>query len=756
MYQPDSYQDSAGRDGRSSLSRTEPGSLDMLEAASLAMPAVRAGGPTGGGRSFSLGRLLRYKWSILLVAVLVAALAIPAIWVVVKPKYAAQAEIRVRPIIPRLVFSTDDNGMIPFYQQYVNTQVSIMHSPQVLMRVLDREDVRNTAWYRAPAAMPGQTAPPALERLLAELDARPRGLTELIDVSMATRDAADSAVLVNAVVDEYIKLVGELNTQSSDVLYRKLVEEYRSLRDELDGRRRVVAQMRKDLGTGDPQELVARRRVRLDEAEARLQEIRRQIALAQWQQKELQALQPAPQPGAETDESDQPAKPEYQQDAEWRRLYLAARTAQHQVDIESANFGPGHPRMLALKAGAEFAAKLLEEHQAQLDVVWTRFGTLPSAAADGSGGMVADLAGIERNIRQLRYEEGLMQAEVSRQMGVWESAFESAQVLTRELEAIREKEELYTAVQTRLGQKEMERNVPGSIEVLTRAQAPSRPTRDRRPLLSMMALVGGLGAGVALAFVRMNRDQSIYEAEDVVEEIRAPFLGHLPLATNSQGGPEDDPAVREGIRMLRTALLQRLDTRRGSTVLVASPGPGEGKTTVAVMLARSLSQCGKKVLLVDADLRNSTVASRMNLPGEKGLTSALQSDGDCDEGILRSAEVNLDVLPAGVNGNGADPELLANGIFSKRIAHWRETYDLILMDSPPMLLVADAQILAQHADGVLMIVRKSQCQRADLYSALSMLGDPRRQLLGTVFLGSSRRKTYGYGYSPYQYSYAQS
>ena len=96
--------------------------------------------PPQGVRPWNLERVLRFKWTIVLAFVLVAAPAVTAIWMFTVPKYTAKGEIRVRPIIPQLVFRTEDNGAIPFYQSYLNTQVAVMRSPAVLDKVLDQED----------------------------------------------------------------------------------------------------------------------------------------------------------------------------------------------------------------------------------------------------------------------------------------------------------------------------------------------------------------------------------------------------------------------------------------------------------------------------------------------------------------------------------------------------------------------------------------------------------------------------------------
>ncbi len=229
------------------------------------------------------------KSSILVLAVsaLIAVLAIVAIWTQIVPTYQARAEIRVRPVIPRLVFRTDDNGQIPFYDSFVNTQVSIVRSPSVLQRVLDQQDVRQTQWFRNPPTslkrrLNGNPDPPPLERLRDALSVRPREQTEIIDVSFTDPNAEDAECIVNAVLNQYIRYIGEASDMDEAKLYRQLTAEYSKLENDIRRQEKTIADLGKRLGTVTPEQLVSSRRIRLDDTGARLSEMRQSIALLEW------------------------------------------------------------------------------------------------------------------------------------------------------------------------------------------------------------------------------------------------------------------------------------------------------------------------------------------------------------------------------------------------------------------------------------------------------------------------------------------
>ncbi len=687
-------------------------------------------------------RILRYKWMILLVTVLIAAPAIGGIWKLVRPQYKATGIIRVRPYIPRLVFQTEDNSRGRFYKSYMATQVGVLRSPTILQPALDRPEVRGTAWYDQQEPFWQRSSRSRLERLQEELLVSWRGETELIDVSIQTLKPKDAAILVNAVLDEYERHVGQATNEDSSLIFRELESQYNTLNGELEGLGKTVADLRKELGTGDPAELVAQKRLRLDTAQAELDKLRRSLAVARFRQQDLQSRlgpsEPATQPAEQA-----AANARYQDDAEWRRLYMDLRSAQHAVQLEQAQgqLGEQHPTMIALKKRVEFAGELLRAREAQLD-------NSPAVPTSESGPLTLaqQLDGTTREIELLKYELQLLTEDLDKEKQTWEQTFDKAQVLSKELTNIHRKEQIFEAVRTRLEERRMESNAPGAIEVLSRAVRPSKPFQDRRMVLTAAAVFIGLAVGVGLAFLRAGADPAIHQAEELAASAAVPFLGQLPqVHTKRNRPPLDDRLLNEGIRMVRTPLLQRMGKRHGSMVLITSAGMGEGKTTTAVMLARSLAQCGKKVLLVDADLRNPSVSRHLGISSKVGLVECLAGQAEDSEAIIQTDTPRLSVLAGLRSEQGIDPELIANGAFSAAIARWRKKYEVVLLDSSPVLPVADARILAHHADGTILVVWAERTRRDDVVEALTHLESAGGKLWGTVFVGS-RRRDYGYSY----------
>ncbi len=704
---------------------------------------------------YSPGRLWRYKWSILIVALLVAGIASAAIWTLLEPMYTVRAEIRVRPIIPRLVFATDDNGAIPFYQSFLNTQVSVLRSPTVLRRVLDEPAVQQTQWYRDEQARRESLGPPPAERLLAVMTAMPRPKTEVIDVAFETRHPLDGATIVNAMLDHYILYSQEISDETRDMLYRKLVEEAEALENEIAGREQRAAGLRRELGSNVPEELVAARRVRLDETQAQLGIVRRQIALLDWQVGELdKLLVPAKENGDAAPADAEAQTASYQGDPEWQRLNLELRNARYQYDVDSANLGDSHPRQVELRKRIEFLTSLLAERQQLLDGQWAAVpGSIGQA---GAPSLPLKLQELRSQLALAQKERELLEAEVDRELDGWLRTFDSAETLARENTQIARKREVYDAVQSRLEQKRMERNVPGAIDVLSRAVPPIKASSDRRILFTALAVLLGLSLGVGQALLRSSGNETIFEAEDISPDWRLPMLGQIPLLAGetARSSLDEDPVLKECIRMVRTALLQRAGGPEGFAVLITSADPGTGKTSVSLMLARSLARCGKKVLLVDADVRTASLSRQFGLEGEPGLLAALSAGGKGNGAVgIDVGQGEFRLLPAGRIESDGQMELIANGAFSRCLQRWRQQYDIVLLDSPPVLATADAQILAQQADGTVMVVREGHSRRGEVFGAMAQLSTAGERFWGTVFIGSnSRRPSYRYRYG-YNYGY---
>jgi capsular exopolysaccharide synthesis family protein len=699
---------------------------------------------------------------ILIIFILVAAPSIAFIWTQIVPQYRAKAAVRVQPIIPHLVFRTEDNGMIPLYDSFVNTQISIMMSTRVLQRVLDQPEVQKTQWYKNPrqslkARLLRNPVIPPLERLQDALKVRNRFRTEIIDVTLTSENKQDAKILVDAVLEQYIQYIGETTDKTKDSLYAQLLEQSNKLSNEISGREQIITELRKSIGTSNPQELITSRRFRLDEATARLSELKQTVNVLEWELKEKANLESNAVkdvsndvPDASVAETEKQKK--YYEDREWQNRDINVRTIEHQ--IATSLLTPKHQDRAKMEMDLKFAKELRKLRETQLDEQWRKqqeknTSVIPTITNAGDSDYKESPEALKFQLDRAKKEAELLEAELNEQQVTFNKLSETAQNIEKENDALKHKRTLFQAVQQRIDQKNMERNVSGTIGILARASVPSLPQSDRRIVFTIMALILGLGLGGSAAFLRATVTQTVYTNKDIPYPMQVPFLGYIP-ASRSRKSPneESSPAMVESIRVVRTALLSRLNSHVNTTVLITSADAATGKSTFTMMLGKSLAQAGKKVLIIDADFRKITLTKKFNLLGKSGFLESLSHKSVDKRHIFPTETFGLSILPAGKRtNNGMVFEETANGAFKACIGQLRKQFNIILLDSSPILPVADAAILSSQVDGTIMVERELVSRRANVINALARLGSAGGRILGTVFVGSDSNEGYGYNYS---------
>lgn len=284
---------------------------------------------------------------------------------------------------------------------------------------------------------------------------------------------------------------------------------------------------------------------------------------------------------------------------------------------------------------------------------------------------------------------------------------------------------------------------PASIE-----SEPVSPRVDRNTALG--AIVGVL---MALLFivVRSQLDSRIQSEHDLKMAVPVPVLGVLPLDRVFRDGTlsvreEGFSDGAEAVRMLRTALNYVDVDSPPRTILVSSALSGEGKTTTCLSLASSLTELGKRVVVVDADLRSPSVAERLGLSSSVGLSSVVSGLVPLEPAIQRDASGKIDILAAGP-GVPNPAELLATRALKGCLSDLCSRYDYVLVDSPPALIVTDAVVLGEAVDGMLLVVRAGLCRARDAAAVFELYGQVGAKVLGVILNGVRRRGGgYGYGY----------
>ncbi|GHD96105.1 polysaccharide biosynthesis tyrosine autokinase [Streptomyces naganishii] len=276
---------------------------------------------------------------------------------------------------------------------------------------------------------------------------------------------------------------------------------------------------------------------------------------------------------------------------------------------------------------------------------------------------------------------------------------------------------------------------PVSLGVTQEAVAPAHPVLPR-PLLNLsVGLFGGLLLGAAAVALRETLDTTLKTSEALSEFTSLPGLGTIPYDRNAPRQPlvsADGHSKRaEAFRKLRTNLQFSQVDNPPRIILVTSSVPGEGKTNTAANLALSLAEVGISTCLVDGDLRRPCVASVFGLVQDAGLTSVLIGQVSIDD-VMQQVEGRLSVLASGpVPPNPT--ELLASARMEEVLRELADTYEVVIVDTAPLLPVADTVGLASLAQGSLLVVRAARTSRDQVHTAAASLERVGARVLGTVF-----------------------
>jgi capsular exopolysaccharide synthesis family protein len=334
---------------------------------------------------------------------------------------------------------------------------------------------------------------------------------------------------------------------------------------------------------------------------------------------------------------------------------------------------------------------------------------------------------------------------------------------------------LYEDLYTKLQEANISAGIKATnITVVSPARTQSQPIRPKPTMyLALGLLLGGL-VGLASAYTVDNLDRTVSGPEEVEEITGRPVIGVIPDLTKpgrSYGAyfrgrrtrtPEEDTPstlqiwmlshpdslAAEAFRSLRTSIMLSRAGGGAKTILITSCVPGEGKTTVTSNLAAAFAQHHKRVIIVEADMRRPRMQHVMDVPNDLGLSSVLAGAATCEQAIVRAVQLpTLDILPAGPQPPNPS-ELLGSSTFTEVLKKLRAEYDLVLIDSPPTLLVADPVSIASMADAVVWVSRVNVVTRPYLTRAANLIDRNGMPVIGFVVNGMSSQAA-GYGYGSY-------
>ncbi|MGL4512440.1 MAG: GumC family protein [Lacipirellulaceae bacterium] len=608
--------------------------------------------------------------------------------------------------------------------KWLATQASLMRSSEILGNVVRRPEIAELPTITGA----GENAIGLVHK---ELKVTVGQYDDLISVSMELPRGKDAALLVNTVVSEYTAFVkGDHQTKSHDTVTKLQVTKVR-LDQELDERRAALDDFRRKhvaLSVQVNNDNVINRRFAGLSEELNTTELELLQAKARYNRAMRMYESPQQRPYLmETATS---------QHSTSRTADLASQVRQleQQLTAEKASWGDGYPRVRMLKESLDSMKADLAEQQDQV---------------------------IEAYVDSLRQEYEILTSKRDELQRAFDKQFDlatqvSGQVIELEAlegaveRALKERESIDDKIKRLSLTEEVGGLNVSVVEVAGESKRPSYPSRER--FLGAGIALGSL-LGFGLAFLRDLLDQRLKSIDEISSALQLPLVGLIPfngrVASRQDGGmlvaKQPRSPAAEAVRSLRTSVYLGLAAQDSRVFVVTSPAPGDGKSTVASNLAISMAQVGQRVLLIDADMRKPTQHEIFDVENNVGLSSVLASRRPADDAIVPAGVDRLDLLPCGKRPTNP-VELLNDGYFASLLDELATRYDRIVIDSPPIMPVADARAIAAMADCTLLVLRAEVSTRRASVSARDELWRVRAQRIGVVVNGVPARKQGAYGY----------
>ncbi|HHE05877.1 MAG TPA: polysaccharide biosynthesis tyrosine autokinase, partial [Epsilonproteobacteria bacterium] len=405
----------------------------------------------------------------------------------------------------------------------------------------------------------------------------------------------------------------------------------------------------------------------------------------------------------------------------------------------SNNFTDEHPQVIEAKRNIVDIENKVHAY------IVTNIEKLHKDKAFAKSAILNNILMVQRNLEnKLRRLKGDIQQK--------KALLQSFPAMSLESKALERNFSLSENVYTFLLQKKIEVEISkasmiANTKIIEDAQLPVFPFRPNKKMLMITGILLGLILGIAYVLIKLFLDTKIRSVNDIEKGTRIPLYGTLPSNSNQR-------FFKEALRNIRTNLQFVLsDHKNCTTILISSTVAGEGKTIITAGLAEVISGAGKRVLLLDLDLRKPSLHKELKQRNKIGMSNYLSGEIDMYEHIIPIAE-NLDFFSAGVTPPNPS-ELLMSEKFNQIIGQLEQEYDYILFDTAPIGSVTDANMLLKHSDIVLLVMKVNEAEKIYLKHFDKMVEEKNIKSAGIILNGVKlhKSKSYGYGYG-YGYNYA--
>ncbi len=670
-------------------------------------------------------RIIRIRKVIILAVFLLVVITTTAVTFVLPVSYSSTARLKIEKDTPDITPFGIGGGSQMYDPYFLTTEFEVLKSRKILNPVIEKLGL-NVEFSKRNKSAREYTTQESYDILSGQVEVKQFRNTSIIEITALSPTAQSAADVANAVAQSYEQYRNSLRSGKKDRGLETLTNQLSNLEADLKVKQAEVDELKQRLKIPDivvdggqfqslSTDEIRRLSMMKTEIESRLNQ--EEIILRNLKQKQ----------GSELRDALNATKPT----ALLQSLLQDLSTAQVRKVSLNPDYGPEHPEVKRID---EVIKTLNSQIDKQVAGIMASMSTQVESDRDTKNKIEETLSNAQK-----------VDAEKM-------ATYQPYRDKKRQLETLdRVRQAMLAAI--------MQENVTGaiskesSVEIVDYAIPGLRPVKPAKMLNIALGAIAGLLLGVGLAFFIEYLDTSVKTIDDVEQALQAPVLGVIPqnVGTLINEGPESPHA--EAYRVLRTNVLFSRKDPGLRTMTVVSGGAGEGKSTTIFNLATIFAQQGSRVLIVDSDLRRPSLHKLMNVANTVGLTNYLLKQNKLEEVIQTTSLPSMDFLPSGKLPSSS-MGILNSAAMRAFIEEAKSRYDFVFFDSPPIMGVSDASILASEVDMAILVVQYRKYPQQMTLRAKQMVEKVGGKLLGVVLNNINiSQDSYYYYYSGYYYDY---
>jgi len=672
-------------------------------------------------------RVIRIRKAIIITVFLITAIIATAVTFILPESYASTCKIKVENEVndsPGGYAPTPSQMMYDPY--FIQTTFEIMQSSLVLSNVISTLNL-NVEWGKKYFNGETLKSTETMEILKGRMGLAPVRNTKLISITVYSDDAKEAALLANTIADAYKNYRLDTRAQTTRKGLEVLEGQYLTESNNILNAQHQIENLRRELG------------ITVDQADSA-------GFTPSLTTDQLQAL--------------------HTQMIEGERAYKEQSTQLEQLkSLDKTKLRDVLPNVINDGALADLLGKLHEAQQkiATLKIdysidnlnvtrVQTLLDTLNKQIDDRITGIISSLES-QASAKKASLDALTQSVEDAKLRDQTESAKNQPYYdAKRNLEQLRE---MHKLLYSKIEAEKLDAEIPKTqmVQVTDRAEPGKAPVKPNKTVNIVLGLIFGLIMGIGLAFFIEYLDTSVKTIDDVERTFQAPVLGVIPQNIGYLVDEGTESKHAEAYRVLRTNLLFSRKEETLNTIVVVSAGAGEGKSTTTINLATVFAQAGNRVLIVDSDLRRPTLHKLFKVTNNLGLTNFLLKQNTIAEIVQTTSVPNLDFMASGKLPNSS-MGILGSAQMKQMITELKQRYDFIFFDSPPILGVSDASILASEVDLVMQVIQYRRYPQPMTIRAKQMIEKVGGNLVGIVLNNINMSQDEGYYYySGYYHDY---